>query len=147
MRSCVPVSSCRAVSRCPSVNCGEVVSCLWCVRGRDGFAGVSTFQVPSVTPRDRRLVGVRAWAAGVLVVRVAAGGARVFWVCFERKSKENRGGGGACVASLPLRGVLVRRRATLPHPVGCSTIAVPGLRFRVRNGSGRLPWAMAAANL
>ena len=43
--------------------------------------------------------------------------------------------------------VLVRRRATLPHPVGCSTIAVPGLRFRVRNGSGRLPWAMAAANL
>ena len=43
--------------------------------------------------------------------------------------------------------VLVRRRATLPHPSGCSTIAVPGLSFRVRNGSGRLPWAMAAANL
>ena len=29
---------------------------------------------------------------------------------------------------------VVRRRATLPHPVGCSTIAVPGLSFRVRNG-------------
>ena len=28
----------------------------------------------------------------------------------------------------------VRRRATLPHPLGCSTIAVPGLSFRVRNG-------------
>ena len=42
---------------------------------------------------------------------------------------------------------VVRRCATLPHPVGCSTIAVPGLSFRVRNGSGRLPWAMAAANL
>ena len=41
---------------------------------------------------------------------------------------------------------VVRRRATLPRPVGCSTIAVPGLSFRVRNGSGRLPWAMAAAN-
>ena len=40
-----------------------------------------------------------------------------------------------------------RRRATLPHPVGCSTIAVPGLSFRVRNGTGRLSWAMAAANL
>ena len=65
------------------------------------------------------------------------------WVCVLGI----KGGGGACVASLPLRGVLVRRRATLPHPVGCSTIAVPGLRFRVRNGSGRLPWAMAAANL
>ena len=42
---------------------------------------------------------------------------------------------------------VMRRCATLPHPVGCSTIAVPGLSFRVRNGSGRLPWAMAAANL
>ena len=42
---------------------------------------------------------------------------------------------------------VVRRRATLPHPVGCSTIAVPGLSFRVRNGTGRLTWAMTAANL
>ena len=41
----------------------------------------------------------------------------------------------------------VLRRATLPHPVGCSTIAVPGLSFRVRNGTGRLTWAMAAANI
>ena len=43
--------------------------------------------------------------------------------------------------------VWVRRRATLPHPVGCSTIAVPGLSFRVRNGAGRLPWAVTAARL
>ena len=42
---------------------------------------------------------------------------------------------------------VVRRRATLPHPVECSTIAVPGLSFRVRNGTGRLTWAMTAANL
>ena len=49
------------------------------------------------------------------------------------------------VSGLPVR--VVRRRATLPHPVGCSTIAVPGLSFRVRNGTGRLTWAMAAANL
>ena len=41
----------------------------------------------------------------------------------------------------------MRRRATLPHPLECSTIAVPGLSFRVRNGTGRLTWAMAAANL
>ena len=53
---------------------------------------------------------------------------------------------GARVVSPPCE-VWVRRRATLPHPSGCSTIAVPGLSFRVRNGSGRLPWAMAAANL
>ena len=42
---------------------------------------------------------------------------------------------------------VMRRRATLPHPVGCSTIAGPGRSFRVRNGTGRLTWAMAAANL
>ena len=50
---------------------------------------------------------------------------------------------GVCSEGLPVR--VVRRRATLPHPVGCSTIAVPGLSFRVRNGTGRLTWA--AANL
>ena len=43
--------------------------------------------------------------------------------------------------------VWLRRCATLPCPLGHSTIAVPGLSFRVRNGTGRLPWAMAAANL
>ena len=53
--------------------------------------------------------------------------------------------GGVCSKGLPVR--VMRRRATLPHPVGCSTIAVPGLSFRVRNGTGRLTWAMAAANL
>ena len=52
---------------------------------------------------------------------------------------------GVCSEGLPVR--VMRRRATLPHPVGCSTIAVPGLSFRVRNGTGRLTWAMAAANL
>ena len=40
-----------------------------------------------------------------------------------------------------------RRRATLPHPLRCSTIAVQGLSFRVRNGTGRLTLAMVAANL
>ena len=49
------------------------------------------------------------------------------------------------VSGLPVR--VMRRRATLPHPVECSTIAVPGLSFRVRNGTGRLTWAMTAANL
>ena len=52
---------------------------------------------------------------------------------------------GVCSEGLPVS--VMRRRATLPHPVGCSTIAVPGLSFRVRNGTGRLTWAMAAANL
>ena len=38
----------------------------------------------------------------------------------------------------------VRRCPTLPHPGGCSTIGAGGLSFRVRNGSGRFPSAMAA---
>ncbi len=40
--------------------------------------------------------------------------------------------------------VCVRRCPTLPHPGGCSTIGAGGLSFRVRNGSGRFPSAMAA---
>ena len=39
----------------------------------------------------------------------------------------------------------MRRRVTLPHPAGCSTITVPGLSFRVRKGTGRHTWAMATA--
>ena len=39
----------------------------------------------------------------------------------------------------------MRRRTTLPHPLECSTIAVPGLSFRVRKGTGRLTWAMTTA--
>ena len=50
---------------------------------------------------------------------------------------------GVCSKGLPVR--VMRRRATLPHPVGCSTIAVPGLSFRVRKGTGRLTWAMTTA--
>ena len=40
---------------------------------------------------------------------------------------------------------LKRRRATLPHPLECSTIAAPGLSYRVRNGTGRLTRAMTTA--
>ena len=38
-----------------------------------------------------------------------------------------------------------RRRATLPHPIECSTITVQGLSYRVRKGTGRLTLAMTAA--
>ena len=34
---------------------------------------------------------------------------------------------------------LMRQRATLPHPLECSTIAVPGLSFQVRNGGWASP--------
>jgi hypothetical protein len=47
----------------------------------------------------------------------------------------------------PSFGLFVRRRPTLPHSVGCSTIGAGGLSFRVRNGSGRFPAAMAAVTL
>ena len=67
------------------------------------------------------------------------------WVWVVSVSGMRKAPWGVCSEGLPVR--VVRRRATLPHPVGCSTIAVPGLSFRVRNGTGRLTWAMAAANL
>src|SRR6266545_2872981 len=52
-------------------------------------------------------------------------------------------GGDICRPTAPLV-VVVRRRPTLPHPGGCSTIGAEGLSFRVRDGAGRFPFAMAA---
>ena len=44
---------------------------------------------------------------------------------------------GVCSEGLPVR--VVRRRATLPHPVGCSTIAVPALASGFGMGPGVSP--------
>ena len=91
----------------------------------------------------------RVGAGGVLFVSGMRENPRCFlwgvWVWVVSVSGMRKPLGGVCSKGLPVR--VVRRRATLPHPVGCSTIAVPGLSFRVRNGTGRLTWAMAAANL
>ena len=40
-----------------------------------------------------------------------------------------------------------RRRPTLPHSCPCSTIGAEGLNFRVRDGNGCLPFAIATENL
>src|SRR5690625_3588013 len=40
--------------------------------------------------------------------------------------------------------VCVRRCPTLPHSLGCSTIGAEGLSFRVRDGTGRFPFAVTA---
>ena len=42
---------------------------------------------------------------------------------------------------------VVRRRPTLPQPSGCSTIGAERLNFRVRDGTGCFPFAMAAVTL
>ena len=44
-------------------------------------------------------------------------------------------------------GKYVRRRPTLPQPLGCSTIGAERLNFRVRDGTGCFPFAMAAVTL
>ena len=44
-------------------------------------------------------------------------------------------------------GVVVRRRPTLPPRLRGSTIGAERLSFRVRNGTGRFPLAMAAVTL
>ena len=121
--------------------------------------GISTFRTagPIHTSQHRSVVVPRVW--GGPVAGVGAGG--VLFVSGHARSPGCFCGGcvglgrecfgyakapwGVCSKGLPVR--VMRRRATLPHPVGCSTIAVPGLSFRVRNGTGRLTWAMAAANL
>ena len=41
----------------------------------------------------------------------------------------------------------VRRCPTLPHPGGCSTIGAERLSFRVRNGTGRFPFAMTTVTV
>src|SRR3954447_15741453 len=43
--------------------------------------------------------------------------------------------------------MVVRLRPTLPHRHQCSTIGAEGLSFRVRNGTGRFPFAMTAETL
>ena len=91
----------------------------------------------------------RVGAGGVLFVSGHARSPGCFcggvWVWVVSVSDIGKAPWGVCSEGLPVR--VVRRRATLPHPLECSTIAVPGLSFRVRNGTGRLTWAMAAANL
>ena len=57
----------------------------------------------------------------------------------------NKNGGSRSRSSTGTPNERMRRRATLPHPLECSTIAVPGLSFRVRKGTGRLTWAMTTA--
>ena len=47
----------------------------------------------------------------------------------------------------PLLSIVVRRRPTLPQPLGCSTIGAERLNFRVRYGTGCFPFAMAAVTL
>ena len=64
-----------------------------------------------------------------------------------KNPEEKQKGGSRSRSSTGTPNERMRRRATLPHPLECSTIAVLGLSFRVRNGTGRLTWAMAAANL
>ena len=121
--------------------------------------GISTFRTagPIHASQHRSVVVPRVWGGPVAVwvpevsclcpgMREAPG---VFvggvWVWVVSVSDIGKAPWGVCSKGLPVR--VMRRRATLPHPVGCSTIAVPGLSFRVRNGTGRLTWAMAAANL
>ena len=43
--------------------------------------------------------------------------------------------------------MFVRRCPTLPHRGRCSTIGAEGLSFRVRDGTGRFPFAMTAVTL
>src|SRR5688572_28404348 len=69
--------------------------------------------------------------------------------CLTRSAWRRAGGemgkrGRLVAAPLPM---YVRRRPTLPQPLGCSTIGAERLNFRVRYGTGCFPFAMAAVTL
>src|SRR4051794_37859521 len=58
----------------------------------------------------------------------------------------HRTGAGA-TAPTPVLSSYVRRRPTLPPSTPGSTIGAERLSFRVRNGAGRFPFAIAAVTL
>ena len=78
--------------------------------------------------------------AGVGAVVVMRGGGVVWRACRMRKGGRTWWWGprfsGVCPAA-----------SYSPTPCRCSTIGAGGLSFRVRNGSGRFPSAMAAVTL
>ena len=68
-----------------------------------------------------------------------------FHLLVERKNA--KGGHLRFDSQVTSSGMVVRRCPTLPHRGRCSTIGAEGLSFRVRYGSGRFPFAMAAVTL
>ena len=63
------------------------------------------------------------------------------------RSRTRRERGPEHVAPTPVRRMVVRRRPTLPPRPRGSTIGAGRLSFRVRNGTGRFPLAVAAVTL
>ena len=85
---------------------------------------------------DRNLSGVLARCADV-----RRRGCVATVLSMARKcSRGHLSPGGLCP-------IVVRRRPTLPQPLGCSTIGAERLNFRVRDGTGCFPFAMAAVTL
>ena len=94
---------------------------------------IRTFDEPERRCREAREVMKKTGVPGARTRREARKGSIKKGASREPKARP----GG------PIR--LKRRRATLPHPLECSTIAAPGLSYRVRNGTGRLTRAMTTA--
>ena len=104
-------------------------------------------------PGSERPEGPRRWPLGRGVGRGGLAG----WVSLRGSCEGGffRGCGNALDPAAPGgrygRGHswerVVRLRPTLPHRHQCSTIGAEGLSFRVRNGTGRFPFAMTAETL
>ena len=91
---------------------------------------IRPFDEPERRCREAREV-MKKWGSR----SISGGNSREHKKWASREPKARPGG--------PIR--VKRRRATLPHPLECSTIAAPGLSYRVRNGTGRLTRAMTTA--
>src|SRR6478735_611640 len=88
------------------------------------------------TPTGRSLVRLTATVCHVLSL--------LGWCSVRAREALHDNSDGGHRIDGPHRQKDVRRRPTLPHPVGCSTIGAGWLNFRVRDGSGCFPAAMAA---
>ncbi len=131
---------------------------LWCYANARAFVGCARPGVAVLLAcgERARVRGPGARGRAVRIAMMGLGGAQVSIharsvrrkrrillckCCFRMQTTPDRDGRGLFGSSC------VRRCPTLPHPVECSTIGAGGLSFRVRNGTGRFPSAMAAVTL
>ena len=113
---------------------GDIAVCGW---ADNGSVAVALFPGRPVADAAKAMLQLRDGGRAPLIRRPS----RISACCFvlETTIGPHRSEG--------LSRIFVRRRPTLPHSLGCSTIGAGGLSFRVRNGTGRFPSAMAAVTL
>src|SRR6478736_1740409 len=97
------------------------------------------------SPRPSR-PGSAFASSGLFIVRHCRKAYRNFRFLLGTQKTQEKSLAIEIASDLPW-GMSVRRCPTLPHRGRCSTIGAEGLSFRVRDGTGRFPFAMTAVTL